>query len=149
MLPFFLVVAIAVAYTLFDNEYFGELVRFNSLVPAPVIREVEEDYFYVPTVKHQVCFHQATPMAVISVLEEARQNRTYLRIHYGNPDTGREERSVAGFVNCSVGAVQVPLISATSNRGGTPIVDHRIVRVEDLTRNAVLYQHPGCKVLCG
>lgn len=87
-----------------------------------------------------------TPTAVVTVLENARQNRTRLHISVGDPESGGdwlEEFDTHGYVGRSMGPVKVPLLLATRrSSGGGAILDHCIVRVRETASGRVLYRHP-------
>ncbi len=50
---------------------------------------------------------------------------------------------MAGYVNRSSGALQIPLLGQRGQRGGVPIEDHCILQIVDLDRDFVPYQHPS------
>jgi hypothetical protein len=91
-------------------------------------------------------YHEATPDAVIRVLEAARQSRTRLHISLGDQETGRdwlEEFESHGYVGRSTGPVKVPLLVANRRSlGGGAILGHYIVRIRESAGGRVLYQHP-------
>lgn len=92
-------------------------------------------------------YHVTTPVAVIEVLERARQNRICIHVSYGDTGTGKdwlEEFDIAGYVGRSVGPVKVPLLIANRrSMGGGAILDHCIVRIRASAGGRVLYQHPA------
>jgi hypothetical protein len=138
---FLLVTLCAVGYTWFDNEQFGEpLSRFAFFHPETG-RSVYEDARTHHDVQ-QTYYHKDTPRELVRLLDDLRQKGTRVGIHYGDPVTGLEERSVEGYVNCSSGAVQIPLLSQHGQQGGAPLIDQCIVQVVDLKHGYVLYQHP-------
>ena len=138
---FLLVVFCALGYRWFDNEKFGELLSNFA-----VLSREQEPEIYDPSRVHQsfreTYYHKATPKELVRLLETLRQQYTHVRIHYGDPVTGLEERHVDGYVNCSSGAVQIPLLSRNGQHGGIPLLDHRIVQIIDIERDFILYQHP-------
>lgn len=91
-------------------------------------------------------YHIETPVAVVQVLERARQNRTRIHVSYGDATTGRdwlEEWDITGFVGRSIGPVKVPLLIANRRSlGGGAILDHCIVRIRLSAGGGILYQHP-------
>jgi hypothetical protein len=137
-----LLLAVAGAYSLLDNEVFGQLLH-QSHMPASTVAAVEEDSYMQYTRRQEVHYHRTTPKKVVYALEDLRRSHAPVRIHYGDVESGLEQRSAAGFVNCSTGAVQIPLLNPTSERGGAPIIDHCIVKIVELRRHAVLYEHPA------
>jgi len=95
-------------------------------------------------------FDDRTPLEVITVLENARQNRTRLHISLGEtsgPDAGRdwlEEFETHGYIGRSMGPIKVPLLIANRRSlGGGAILDHRIVRIRLSAGRHVLYRHPA------
>ena len=138
---FLLVVFCALGYRWFDNEKFGELLSNFA-----VFSTEKESEVYDPSRVHQsfreTYYHKATPKDLVRLLEDLRQQYTHVRIFYGDPVTGLEERHVDGYVNCSSGALQIPLLSRNGQQGGTPLLDHHIVQIVDIERDFILYQHP-------
>ena len=137
---FLLMVLVAWGYSWFDNEVFGEVIHYSEPPPPPSIKPVDDYGHYV---FQNTYYHQDTPQALVELLEELQQNRTCVRLFYGDPDTGEEERSATGYVNVSSGAVQIPLLAAADKPGGTPIPDQQIVKVVDAGTLQVLYMHPS------
>lgn len=92
-------------------------------------------------------YHVETPVAVIDVLERARQSRTRIHISYGDTGTGKdwlEEFDITGYLGRSMGPVKVPLLIANRRSlGGGAILDHCIVRIRSSAGGRVLYQHPA------
>ena len=81
---------------------------------------------------------------MIDLLEASRQNRTRLRVFYGDTDTGRdwlEENDVCGTIGRSTGLIKIPLfIKNSRSSGGGALLDHCIVKI--MIGKNVLYQHP-------
>ncbi len=140
-LSFLLVVFCALGYRWFDNATFGELLSSFAVLSKEKEPEVED-----PSRVHQsfreTYYHKATPKELVRLLEDLRRQNTHVRVHYGDPVTGLVERHVDGHVNCSSGAVQIPLLSKHGQHGGAPLLDHCIVKIVDLERDFILYQHP-------
>lgn len=91
-------------------------------------------------------FDQETPVEVRRVLERYRKSRDLLRIFYGNTETGRdwmEENEMKGFVGRSTGIFKVPLMVEEGEPGGTAMLDHCIVRMQDGMTGRELYRHPS------
>lgn len=90
-----------------------------------------------------------TPLEVIQVLEDARLNRTRLKIYLGDNKTGRdwyEEHERFCYVGRSNGEYKVPLaISKSNSRGGGCLLDSSIVKISRVSDGKVLYQHPKYK----
>lgn len=77
------------------------------------------------------------PLAVARIFEEARLaysvGRGYrLRIYYGDPATGLWWGDTqSGYIGRSAGPTKVPLVLWNKlSRGGPPVLDHCIVKVE-------------------
>ena len=144
-LVFFLVVLLAWGYSWLDNVTFGQIVRHEP-EPDSTVKEVYADVYlhraHLNT-RYQTRYHKETPAALIRVLEDLLQNDTHVGLIYGDVSTGRVQRSVAGYVHRSTGARQIPLLAPRSEQGGSPIKDHCILRILDLDRDFVLYQHPS------
>ena len=93
-------------------------------------------------------YPQGTPPRVISILETARLARKRgdgyrLRIHYGNPSTGKSWGDTeTGYIGRSTGPIQIPLIIANSkSSGGRAILIDNIVKIEYASKKkgGVLY----------
>lgn len=91
-------------------------------------------------------YHQETSGAVRMELEWARTNKKLIRIWYGDTDTGRawmEEHDVLGYVGRSTGPIKIPLLLAKrTSDGGGAILDHCIVRIDDVNGERTMYKHP-------
>lgn len=91
-------------------------------------------------------YHEDTPSMVVHVLEQCRQNRTRIRVHYGDPKTGEDwgdTCDVTGYVGQSCGEIKVPLLVYNARSlGGTYMLDHCIVRITTSRGKELLFQHP-------
>lgn len=90
-------------------------------------------------------FHAETPQAVRSILERYRKSGERLRIFLGDPETGRdwlEENDVVGRIGRSMGTMKIPLMLADGEYGGPGILDHCIVKMQDVETGRVLWKHP-------
>ncbi len=138
---FLLVVFSALGYSWLDNETFGELLSNFA-----ILSKEKETRVYDKTLQHHAVndtyYHKDSPRDLVGLLEDLRRKNTHVQIHYGDPVTGLEERVVTGYVNCSSGAVQIPLLSQRGQHGGVPLLDHCIVQIIDVERDFILYQHP-------
>ena len=138
---FVVVVFCAAGYSWLDNEAFGELLSNFA-----ILSKEKETRVYDSTRTHQsfrdTYYHKDSPRDLVRLLEDLRHKNTHVRVHYGDPVTGLEERAVEGCVNISSGAVQIPLLSPRGKLGGTPLLDHCIVQIVDIKRDYILYQHP-------
>jgi hypothetical protein len=90
-----------------------------------------------------------TPVAVIKILEAARVSNWRLRLHYGDPATGKDsldEWGLTGTIGRSMGPIKIPLIIASSrSHGGPGLLEYRIVKIRRTT-DGLLYQHPNYHV---
>ncbi len=138
---FLLVVFSAIGYSWLDNETFGELLSNFAILSSK-----KETRVYDKTLQHHAVndtyYHKDSPRDLVRLLEDLRHKNTHVQIHYGDPVTGLEERVETGYVNCSTGAVQIPLLSQRGQHGGVPLLDHCIVQIIDVERDFILYQHP-------
>ena len=74
-----------------------------------------------------------TPKEVIDILERARRNKWRLRIHLGDPKTGKPWGDVeTGYISRSMGpAMKIPLVIHNKQSTGAPgLLDNRIVCIE-------------------
>lgn len=91
-------------------------------------------------------FDEGTPEPVARLLDRLREDRTRVRLFYGDPQTGRdalEEWDTIGVVGRTGGAMRSPLLVPDGEIGGTIISSRRLVKVQSLVSGRVLYQHPG------
>jgi hypothetical protein len=89
-------------------------------------------------------FDARTPGKVCDVLEEARASGRRIRLFYGNGRVWGDEYDVLGFVGRSTGGIKIPLlIKNQRSMGGGGILDHCIVRIQDVATKRVLYDKPG------
>ena len=136
---FALVVMAAIGYRWLDDEAFGEYLHRYTIFAPPKVEEVHDVQHHA---YQDTLYHKDTPTTLVRLLEDLRRKNTPVRISYGDPETGLEERSVTGYINCSSGAVRIPLLAQSAGRGGVALIDHCIVQVRDLEHDYVLYQHP-------
>lgn len=97
------------------------------------------------TIRSGTYYRKETPLEVVRILNNARASRVTLRLYYGDTKTGRdwlEEHDVVGRIGRSVGPVKVPLLVEEGEIGGSPILDHCIVKIKVVKDNKVVYQHP-------
>jgi len=104
------------------------------------------------TIKYKVtpsgtAYHVDTPDSLVATLERLRNNRTRIRVYYGDRETGRdweEQYGVLGTIGRSTGSIKIPLMIATSrSMGGGALLDNCIVKVEYANRRqgGVIWQH--------
>lgn len=87
-------------------------------------------------------YSDATPSAVVQILEQARQTRSRICIVYGDPNTGKpwSGQRWCGRVGRSTGSMKVPLLVPTVRSfGGDAILDDKIVRITQPGTKRVLY----------
>lgn len=86
-----------------------------------------------------------TPIKVIKVLENARQNRTRLHVSLGDSESGKdwlEENDVHGFIGRSTGSIKIPLlVHNRKSHGGPGLLDHCIVRIRTSSGGRILWQN--------
>jgi hypothetical protein len=93
------------------------------------------------------CFHADTPVPVIELLEQLRQNRRKIRLFYGDPESGQfwhEEHDIIGRIGRSTGSIKVPVLVESGEIDGPAVLDHCIIRID--TPRKVLYQHAAFRV---
>jgi hypothetical protein len=87
-----------------------------------------------------------TPSFMIELLEKLRRERTRVRLHWGDMETGEdwmEDHDIEGRVSATTGVKAIPiLVHNNRSLGGTPILTHSIVKIEATRGKEVLYQHP-------
>lgn len=82
-------------------------------------------------------FRRETPDAVRRALAKAFEDRSTVRLWYGDVTTGRawaEEHDVFGTIGRSCGPVKVPLLVEPGEDGGGHLLDHCIVRIDVVVR---------------
>lgn len=89
-------------------------------------------------------YHVETNDRVINILECARQNRSRIRIWYGDTKTGRDWMEVfdtIGRIGRSCGTTKIPILIKTErSMGGMAILDDCIVKIT--IDKQTVYQHP-------
>ena len=98
-----------------------------------------------------IAYHIDTPSDLVQKLESIRKNRTRVKLHYGDRETGKdwnEENYVTGTIGLSKGtdAYYPLLIDNKRSMGGGHILDHCIIKIKLTTgpRN-VIYKAPNYK----
>jgi hypothetical protein len=91
-------------------------------------------------------FHESTPTEIKELLTRLNASRRRVRIWYGDTKTGRswnEENSVTGEIGRSMGPAKIPLLIANRRSyGGGALLDHCIIRIDDINSRYILYIHP-------
>jgi hypothetical protein len=78
-------------------------------------------------------YHEETPDRVVLLLEQSRQNKTRLKITYGDLKTGRvwDDKPFFCHVGRSTGRIKIPLaIKTARSTGGERLLDDCIVKIE-------------------
>ena len=92
-------------------------------------------------------FKESTHPRVKELLTILNHSRRRVRIWYGDVETGRswnEEYHVTGEIGRSNGLAKIPLmIPNRRSFGGTSILDHCIIRIDDINDRKPLYIHPN------
>lgn len=104
---------------------------------------------------YKVCngtfYHCQTDDEMVLLLEKIRLNKTRVRFHWGDTQTGKDWGDifdVKGRLGRSMGIIKVPiLLYSNRSMGGSAILDHCIVKIQETTNlHRVLYQHPNYHV---
>ena len=108
----------------------------------------------MPREKNGTMYKEATPWAVINILESLRQHGDLVLLDYGDRDTGAswgEQNDVEGTVGRSTGPNKIPLLIGhgpdDDGIGGPAMLDDCIVAItrvndDDGPEGYVLYEHP-------
>ncbi len=91
-------------------------------------------------------YNEETSDEMIHILENIKNNRTRVRFHWGNVETGEDWGDiydVAGTIGRSCGTVKIPLlIHNARSMGGGGILTHCIVKItQSRDKSNVIYQH--------
>ena len=88
-------------------------------------------------------FESNTPRKVRTIIENYRESRQFIRVFYGDPETGRdwmEEFGTTGIIGRSTGAMKVPLLLANNDDdGSSAMLVNNIVRLVDVASGLELY----------
>jgi hypothetical protein len=94
-------------------------------------------------------YDEGTPAEVRRLLEHARKTKQRIRVHYGDPVTGRDwgdVYDVSGTIGRSMGPRKIPLLlSRKGSMGGGAILTKSIVRIRPAKRGPRTtdwYRHP-------
>lgn len=90
------------------------------------------------------CYHEETPKEVCRVLENLQNNRSRIRVWYGQGGVSwNEENDTIGYIGRSTGNIKIPLLVHNSRSiGGGALLDHCIVKIVDTKSGNTLYEHP-------
>jgi hypothetical protein len=79
-----------------------------------------------------------TPKEVIDILERARRLKWRLRIHLGDPKTGKPWGDIeTGYIGRSCGSIKIPLvIYNTRTTGGPGLLDRCIICIEHANKKS-------------
>lgn len=95
-------------------------------------------------------FNKDTNEQVKKVLQELNVSRRRARIWYGDIKTGRswnEENDVTGTIGNSTGVKKIPiLVHNVNSLGGPHLLDHCIIRIDDIKSKKTLYKHDNFHV---
>src|SRR5687768_7388918 len=95
---------------------------------------VKRRFKYKKVYQDNVIYHAEVDDRVIQILEEARIERTRLRVYYGDILTGEdwdEIYGVTGYIGMSTGEEPIPLLVYNSRSyGGGALLDDAIVKIE-------------------
>lgn len=90
-------------------------------------------------------FNEGTNIAVRNRLTELNRSRQRVRLYYGDTETGKswcDEYETIGYIGKSTGIKPIPLmINNARSMGGTGILDHCIVGIQDVASKRFLYKH--------
>lgn len=88
-------------------------------------------------------YHVDTEDKVVTILENARQNRFRIRLVYGDRETGKvwnEDYDIMGYVGRSCGNIKIPLLVHNSrSTGGGALLDNCILGIIDTKEKRFLY----------
>lgn len=90
-------------------------------------------------------YHDETPDDLIQILETLRQNRTRVKIDYGDTKTGKswgEVNDICGRIGRSTGTQKIPLLVYNRRSlGGGALLDHCILSIQETAKpHRILYQ---------
>lgn len=93
-----------------------------------------------------IAFDERTDNRICGVLADAWASETRLRVYYGDTETGEcwmDELDTIGRIGRSMGTYKIPLLIKTRRSiAGGAILDHCVIRIDDVTTGRMLYQHP-------
>ncbi|MFQ5570372.1 MAG: hypothetical protein ACE5G0_11895 [Rhodothermales bacterium] len=135
-----LITIAALGFSWFDKNRFGTFIRKHAMLPVPNITKM-----YQGTERYQIYrdiyYHQTTPEDLVRLLDQLREKYTHVRIHYGDLETGEETSLSDGYVSRSSGSPRIPLLVQLGEDDSAIVLDHRILQIDDLDHDLVLYRH--------
>lgn len=92
-------------------------------------------------------FHQETNDTVKEIITMLANEypRRRVRVWYGDVKTGRswnDEHDIMGYIGRSTGDKKIPLlVNNSKSYGGGALLDHCIIRIDDIKAKKTLYKH--------
>ena len=91
-------------------------------------------------------YSRDTSCSMILCLERIKRNKTRVRFHWGDVQTGEDwgdDYDVVGTIGRSTGPKKIPILLYNArSTGGTGILAHCIVKIVTMKGKHVLYEHP-------
>lgn len=88
-------------------------------------------------------YHQDTPDALITALEQARKSKTRVIFDFGNTETKEswgESFDICGYIGRSMGPIKIPILVYNSRSlGGGLILTQHVLSVKTSKGKRVLY----------
>jgi hypothetical protein len=133
------------------GESLPEPLPYATTEALKLYEEVERRFAKSHVARTTTLYDPNTPSKLTSVLEEARRNKTRLRLFYGDRETGRdwnEENDIEGYLGRTMGSIHAPILLKTkSSSGGGIILSACIVKVVATTTKHILWQHARYHIL--
>jgi hypothetical protein len=125
------------------------MLNTNTYIRRDDMEKVTEKLSNGNTIEYEregtegTCYHASTPIPVRFALESARNNKSRVRVFYGDKISGKdwlEENDVTGYIGRSTGTIKIPLLIHNSRSlGGPALLDDCIVRL--LVGKREVYRH--------
>lgn len=133
-----IVIVAALLYSRFDKERFEVLTHDKALVPVPQVkRKGQGQHRY--QVFRDTYYHQGTPITLVHLLDKLRVNYTNVRIYLAPEAQDETPPILEGYLGCSDGSPQWPMMVQLGEKQGPLLLDHRIMQIEDVHEERVLY----------
>lgn len=102
-------------------------------------------YFFKREEENHTEVYEQVNEKLINVLERCRKNNTRIRVWYGsNNKVWLDEYHVMGRIGRTNGRIKIPiLINNKRSWGGTELLVHRIVRIDDIEEKKTIYKLDG------